>query len=119
MIEYLHIGLFVLVAVTFGLAVVVVSAFLGPRKRVKSDLSPYECGIEPVEKSSNRFDVKFYLIALIFLLFDLEVVFLFPWAVTFRELSVYGPLMMIEMGIFLGILMLGLFYVWKKDLLNW
>lgn len=119
MLPYVHIGIFFLITAGFGALMVVLSSLLGPRNRGRSDLTVYECGVIPVETSRNRFDVKFYLIAILFLLFDLEVIFLFPWALMFRELSLFGPTMLIEMGIFVGVLLLGLFYIWKKDLLNW
>jgi len=119
MVQYLHIAIYFLIAAGFGVAVVGLSLLLGPRKQGKADYSTYECGIVPVEKERHRFDVKFYLIAILFLLFDLEVIFLFPWALTFKELSQFGPTMMIEMGVFISVLLVGLFYVWKKDLLNW
>ena len=119
MLQYSHIGIYFILAAAFGLGAVIVSVFLGPRNQGKADMSAYECGAPPVETSRNRFDVKFYLIAIIFLLFDLEVIFLFPWALVFKDLAVFGPMGMIEMAIFVGVLLMGLFYVWKKDLLNW
>jgi NADH-quinone oxidoreductase subunit A len=76
----------------------------------------YECGIIPMTDARNRFDVKFYLIAMLFILFDIEVVFMFPWAVLYRRLGVFG---FVEMVVFIGILLVGLGYVWKKGALEW
>lgn len=119
MLQYSHIAIYFVLAAAIGVGAVVLSFFLGPRNQGQADMSAYECGVVPVETGRNRFDVKFYLVAIVFLLFDLEVIFLFPWALVFKELSIFGPMMMIEMGVFVGVLLMGLFYVWKKDLLNW
>jgi len=97
------------------------SVLIGPRRRVPSDLSPYECGVDVIDipQSKNRHDIRFYVVAILFLIFDLEIVFLFPWAYIFKEVSVLGPFLLIEMGIFIGVLLIGLFYIWKKDVLLW
>jgi NADH-quinone oxidoreductase subunit A len=79
-------------------------------------MTPFESGIESVGDTRHRFSVRFFLVALLFIIFDIEAVFIFPWAVLFRELGLFG---FIEMTIFLGILLLGLFYIWKKGALEW
>ena len=79
-------------------------------------MEPFECGNDPIGNPRNRFSVQFFLIALLFIIFDVEVVFIFPWAVLFRQLGWYG---FIEMAVFLVILIIGLFYVWKKGALEW
>lgn len=95
---------------------IVASRFLGPRRETPEKQMTYECGIDPIGDARLRFSVKFFIIAIIFLVFDVEVVFLYPWAVLFRKLGVFG---FIEMAIFLLVLILGLFYVWKRGALEW
>ncbi|OGQ98342.1 MAG: NADH-quinone oxidoreductase subunit A [Deltaproteobacteria bacterium RIFOXYA12_FULL_61_11] len=101
-----------------GLAFVflVASSFLGPKKPSPEKGIAYECGIDPVGTTRFAFSIRFYIIAMLFIMFDIEVVFLFPWAVLFRELGLFG---LVEMGIFLFILVSGLAYVWKKGALEW
>ncbi len=105
-------------AVCGGLAAVIliVSAVFGPRRhtRVKSD--PYECGVDPIGSARERFSVHFYLVAILFILFDIEMVFLIPWAVLYKKLGIFG---LWEAGIFLGVLGFGLAYVWRKKALVW
>jgi len=114
--EYLPVLLFLIVATGIGLALLVVGALLGPKRPGADKLSPYECGFEAFEDARMKFDVRYYLIAILFIVFDLEIAFVFPWAVVFRELGVFG---LVEMGIFLGLLVLGFAYVWKKGALEW
>jgi len=114
--EYLPILLFLAVAATVGVALMVLGGLLGPRKPTAEKLSPYECGFEAFEDAHMQFDVRYYLIAILFIAFDLEIAFVFPWAVIFRDLGVVG---LYEMGIFLGLLVLGFAYVWKKGALEW
>ena len=111
--------LFGVVAVMVA-AMVTLSTILGPKRyrRAKHDI--FECGSRPVGSSRQRFSVKFYLVALLFLLFGIEAVFLFPWAVMYRKLSVeLGPLMLIEMVVFLAMLGVGLIYVYRRGALDW
>ena len=116
LIEYLPILLFLAVAAAVGVALMVIGGLLGPRKPTAEKLSPYECGFEAFEDAHMQFDVRYYLVAILFIAFDLEIAFVFPWAVIFRELGVVG---LYEMGIFLGLLVLGFVYVWKKGALEW
>lgn len=97
------------------------SALIGPKKPLKSKLTPYECGIEPVGNARERVDAKFYLVAMLFILFDLETVFLFPWAVLFKKFIAegMGGFMLVEMGIFVFVLVLGFVYVLRKGALDW
>ena len=113
---YLPIILLVLVALAFGLGSVVVSSIVGQKKLSKLKLSPYECGCEPVGTARERFSIKFYLIAVLFILFDIEAVFLYPWAVLYKKLGLFG---LVEMGVFVVILFVGYIYVWKKGALEW
>ena len=110
----------VLVAAILGIIMVavplIVQSLVAPSKKSKEKLETYECGEESEGSAWLQFNIRFYVIALIFLIFDVEVVFLFPWAVVFKDL---GLLAMVEMAIFLVILIVGLAYVWVKDDLNW
>lgn len=114
--EYLPILMLLGVALIFGLITVTLSSLIGPRNPTAEKLSPYECGIPPVGSSRDRFSIRFYLIAMLFILFDIEVVFLFPWAVVLRSLKLTG---LITMGIFILVLLIGFLYVWKKGALEW
>ena len=114
--EYLPILLFLIVSTGIGIALLVLGTLLGPRRPESEKLSPYECGFEAFEDARMRFDVRYYLIAILFIAFDLEIAFVFPWAVIFRSLGMTG---LVEMGIFLGLLVLGYIYVWKKGALEW
>jgi NADH-quinone oxidoreductase subunit A len=114
--EYLPVLLFLAVAAGIGFVLLILGTLLGPKRPAADKLSPYECGFEAFEDARMRFDVRYYLIAILFIAFDLEIAFVFPWAVIFRELGVVG---LWEMGIFLGLLVLGFVYVWKKGALEW
>lgn len=118
---YLPIILLVVVAALFGLGSVLLSSLIGQKKPTAVKLSPYECGCDPVGSARERFSVKFYLIAMIFILFDIEAVFLYPWAVVFKKFidAGLGAFIFIEMGVFVLILFVGYIYVWKKGALEW
>ena len=113
-----YIGAFFLLAFAVAIAVGMVAAttILGPKKKFADKMEPFECGESQLVSPHQRFSVKFYLIAVLFILFDVEVVFLFPWAVIYKRLGVFG---LIEMLVFLVILGIGLMYVWKKGGLDW
>ncbi len=113
---YLPIMLLILIALAFGLGSVVFSSLIGQKKYSKVKMAPYECGCEPIGTAHERFPIKFYLIAMLFILFDIEAVFLYPWAVLYKKLGMFG---LIEMGIFIVILFVGYIYVWKKGALEW
>jgi NADH-quinone oxidoreductase subunit A len=101
----------------FAVLSMVASAILRPHKPNPAKLSPYECGIEPIRlPSSERFPVKFYVIAMLFIIFDIETIFLFPWAVTFRQLGVFG---LVEMALFIGLVFIAYAYIWRKGGLEW
>ena len=114
--EYLPTLLFLIVASVIGVALLVVGNTLGPKRPTLEKLSPYECGFEAFEAARMQFDVRYYLIAIQFIMFALEIIFIVPWATVFRELHVVG---LIEMGIFASMLLLGFVYVWKKGALEW
>jgi NADH-quinone oxidoreductase subunit A len=113
---YLPILLLVIVAIAFGFIVLILSALVGPKKPSAVKLAPYECGVEPVGTARERFSIKFYMIAMLFILFDIEAVFLYPWAILYKKLGVFG---LAEMGAFIVILFVGYIYVWKKGALEW
>jgi NADH-quinone oxidoreductase subunit A len=116
LIDYLPIFIFFAVAVGFALFTIVASAFLGKRKITPQKMIPYECGMDPVGQARKPFSVKFYIIAMLFIIFDIEAVFIYPWAVIFRDLKVFG---LVEMAVFMAILLVGFIYVWKKGALEW
>src|SRR6266481_3111162 len=121
--DYLPILLIFIVAGGFAVTNVLLSQFVGQRKRTRTKLMPYECGKDPVGSARERFSVKFYLIAMLFILFDIEVIFLVPWAVVFKRLSSpeYGlsNVVYFEMLVFITFLAAGLIYVIKKGALDW
>jgi NADH-quinone oxidoreductase subunit A len=114
--EYLPILLFLFVAGGIGVALLGIGALLGPRSDNKEKVAPYECGFEAFEDARMKFDVRYYLLAILFIIFDLEIAFLFPWAVVFKHLGAVG---FIEMIMFLLLLLLGFVYCWKKGALEW
>ena len=114
--EYLPILLFLIVATVLSVVVMSLSFLLSPKKPNDEKLSPYECGFEPFDDARTKFDIRFYLVALLFIIFDLEVVFLFPWAISLREIGIFGYS---SMMIFLIFLTIGFIYEWKKGALEW
>jgi NADH-quinone oxidoreductase subunit A len=119
--DYLPILLMFIVAAGFAVGNVLLSQFVGQRKRTRTKLMPYECGKDPVGSARERFSVKFYLIAMIFILFDIEVIFLIPWAVVFKTFAAsgYRNLVYVEMMIFVALLLVGYIYVVKKGAFDW
>ncbi len=103
-------------AFVIAVALSSLSYLLGKRTRDKVKDSPYECGMVPVGSARERFSVKFYLVAIVFILFDIEAVFLYPWAVVYRELKMFA---FVEMLLFIALVLAGFFYIWKKGALNW
>ena len=104
------------IAVGFGAATILLSSLLGPRRPHKVKEQAYECGIDPVGTARLRFSVKYYIIAMLFILFDIEAIFLYPWAVMFKQLKLFG---LIEMFVFLGFLVIGYIYLWRRGALEW
>jgi NADH-quinone oxidoreductase subunit A len=125
--EYIPILIVFVFVAGFAVTNIVLSHLVGKRKNTRAKLMPYECGMDPVGSAHQRFSVKFYLIAMLFILFDIEAVFLLPWAVVFRNLSQTltfkgqsgRPFVFFEMMIFIGVLLIGYVYVWKKGLFEW
>jgi len=114
--EYFPILLFILVGLAVGVAPPVLGAIFGPRRPDPEKLSPYECGFEAFEDARMKFDVRYYLVAILFILFDLEIAFLFPWAVVVNDIGMPGFLAMM---LFLAILVVGFVYEWMKGALEW
>ena len=114
--DYLPILILMIIVAGFGGVTILLSAFLGHKRKSETKLMPYECGIDPVGTARHRYSIKFYVIAMIFILFDIEVIFLYPWAVIYRKLGVFG---LVEMGVFILILLIGFIYIWKKGALEW
>jgi NADH-quinone oxidoreductase subunit A len=114
--QYIPIGIMVIFGLAFGIVMSKASEWFGPRHPTDQKLSTYESGMIPIRSARERVSVKYYMVAMLFIIFDIEVVFLYPWAVNFRELGLFG---LIEMFIFIAILMLGFLYLWKKGALKW
>ncbi|MEX2616745.1 MAG: NADH-quinone oxidoreductase subunit A [Alphaproteobacteria bacterium] len=114
--EYLPVLIFLAIAVGISVAMLVASGVLAHQKPDSEKLSAYECGFEAFDDARSRFDVRFYLVAILFIIFDLEVAFLFPWAISLGEIGLFGFWSMI---IFLGILTIGFIYEWRKGALEW
>lgn len=114
--QYLPIAIFIGIAAVIALALMAAPFFLAYKQPDKEKLSPYECGFEPFDDARMKFDVRFYLVAMLFIIFDLEAVFLFPWALTFKEI---GDIGFWAMMVFLAELTIGLIYAWKKGALEW
>jgi NADH-quinone oxidoreductase subunit A len=113
---YLPVLIILLIAAFIGLLIVLLSTFLSHGHRTKVKLMPYECGMDPVGDARRRFSVRFFLMGMLFIVFDIELIFLFPWATVYRSLMLFG---FVEMLIFVLVLLLGLIYVWKKGALEW
>jgi len=116
MLEYVAIGLMVVLATLIALIAIGLGTLFGPRKQSAAKAMPYESGMIPIGEGTRRMPVRFYLIAVLFILFDIEVVFFLPWAIVFRQLGLFG---LIEMFIFIVILLVGYVYAWKKGALEW
>ena len=114
--NYFPILLFILVGLAFGVVPILAGWLLAPNRPDSEKLSPYECGFEAFEDARMKFDVRYYLIAILFILFDLEIAFLFPWAVVLKEIGLFG---FVAMTIFLAILVVGFIYEWMKGALEW
>ena len=114
--NYLPVLIFIIIGVAFGALSIGLGYMLAPQHPDSAKLSPYECGFEAFEDSRMKFDVRYYLIAILFIIFDLEIAFLFPWAVVLKQIGMFGFMAML---VFLGILVIGFIYEWKKGALEW
>ena len=114
--QYIPIGIMVAIGVVAGIVFTNINRWIGPRHPSEEKLSTYESGMEPVRSARERFSVKFYMVAMLFIVFDLEIVFMYPWAVMYRRLGMFG---LVEMLIFIGVLLVGYLYIVKKGALQW
>ena len=114
--NYLSILIFIIIAIGLGVGMIAAGAILGPHRPDSEKLSPYECGFEAFEDSRMKFDVRYYLVAILFIIFDLEIAFLFPWAIVLEPIGLFG---FAAMMVFLSILVVGFIYEWKKGALEW
>jgi len=114
--NYLPVLIFIVVGIAVGGVMIAIGFILAPHRPDEEKLSPYECGFEAFEDARAKFDVRYYLVAILFIIFDLEIAFLFPWAVVLEEIGYFGYS---AMAIFLGILVIGFIYEWKKGALEW
>jgi len=114
--DYLPMGIMFVIAIGFVLTVMVLTHLLGPKRKSQIKSDTFECGIEPQGNSRFPFSIKYFLIAILFVLFDVEVIFMYPWAVNFLDMGLYG---FVEMLIFLSMFMLGFFYIVRKGALKW
>ncbi len=127
LMAYAPIGIMFLVAMGFAVSQLLVTQLIGPRKRTATKLMPYECGKDPIGGARDRFSIKFYTVAVIFLLFDIEVLFMVPFAVAFKSLLrqenatdiAYGTIALVEILVFIATLVIGYIYVWKKGTFDW
>jgi NADH-quinone oxidoreductase subunit A len=116
MLEYVAIALMIALATIIALVAIGLGTLFGPKKESEAKSMPYESGMNPYGEGTRRMPVRFYLTAVLFILFDIEVVFFLPWAITFRQLGLFG---LIEMVVFIAILLVGYIYAWKKGALEW
>ena len=114
--QYFPILMFIGIALGLGCVMIGLGVLIGDRQPGDAKDSPYECGFEAFEDSRMKFDIRFYLVAILFIIFDLEIAFLFPWAVVLDQIGIYG---LVSMAIFLGILIVGFIYEWNKGALEW
>ena len=116
LVEYVAIMIYIAIAVVFATFAIAASYLMGQRKPTALKQAPYECGMTTIGSSFRRIPIKYYIIAMLFLLFDIEVAFLYPWAVVFKELKIFA---FISMAVFIGILLIAYLYIWKKGALEW
>jgi NADH-quinone oxidoreductase subunit A len=116
MLEYVAIGLMIVLSTLVALIAIGLGVLFGPKKDSAAKSMPYESGMNPYGEGTRRMPIRFYLVAVLFILFDIEVVFFLPWAITFRQLGLFG---LVEMVIFIVILLVGYVYAWKKGALEW
>jgi len=115
-VDYIPILFQVLLAMAFGIGTIVITHLIGPKVRTETKLGAFESGVEVIGNARQPFSIKYFLVAILFVIFDIEVVFMYPWAVNFREFGIEG---LLQMFVFMGILLLGFIYVIKKKALNW
>ena len=117
--EYIPILIFLLVSILFAGVVILLSSVFGRKTSTREKLMPYECGLDPIGDARAKVSVKFFIIAMLFIVFDVELVFLYPWAIVFRQFGQFTGFIFIEMLVFIGVLLVGFIYVWKMGALEW
>jgi len=116
LLEYAAIAAFILVTIVVGAIAILLGILFGPKKKTSMKAMPYESGMNPIGPGTRQLPVRFYLIAVLFILFDIETIFFLPWAIVFRQLGIFG---LVEMLVFIAILLVGYIYAWKKGALEW
>ena len=119
LIEYLPLLIFLILAILFAGVVITLSSLVGKKTASREKLMTYECGLDPVGNARQKFSVKFFIIAMLFIVFDVEAVFLYPWAIVFKQFDQFKAFIFFEMLVFIGVLLVGFIYVWKKGALEW
>lgn len=114
--QYFSVFLFIVAAVGFGVVTLLISHYVQPRLDLPEKLSPYECGSEPISDARNPFPVRYYIIAMLFVIFDVEMIFIYPWAIVFGDIGFWG---LFEMFFFIGLFIVGYIYAWRKGALQW
>jgi NADH-quinone oxidoreductase subunit A len=114
--SFINIAIYTVIVVGFAGFTILLSALVGPKIKTEEKLSPYECGVQPIGNARYSFPIKYYIIALMFLVFDVEVIFMYPWAIIARSLGAFG---MYEMGVFILVVLVGFVYAWKKGAFEW
>ena len=117
--DYIPLFIFFTLAVFFAGFVIVLSSLVGRKTASREKLMPYECGLDPIGNARSRVSIKFFIIAMLFIVFDVEAVFLYPWAIVFQQFNQFKSFIFCEMLVFIGILLIGFVYVWKKGALEW
>nr|HID59363.1 NADH-quinone oxidoreductase subunit A [Desulfobacterales bacterium] len=115
-IHYVSVLVYLVVTIALALTIIGLSAIFGKKKITPAKMLPYECGMDPIGHARTRFSVRFYIIAMLFIIFDIEAAFFYPWAVVYRDLGLFG---FVEMLVFIIVLLIGLVYLWKKGALEW
>ncbi|MFZ2096885.1 MAG: NADH-quinone oxidoreductase subunit A [Anaerolineales bacterium] len=121
LVPYIPIAVIVIISIVFGFLIVIIGNLFGPRRKTARKLMPYESGMTPIGPGTRRVPVHFYLVAVLFILFDIEIIFIIPWAVILRKFVTenFGVFALVEMAIFIIVLLVGLVYAWKKGALEW
>ena len=114
--QYLPVLMFLVVSLVFAASTIGASALIVPRRKNPTKTAPYECGVDPDSDARNRYAIRYYVVAILFVIFDVETVFLFPWAIIYKQLALFG---LLEMLVFLGILIVGYIWIIKKGALDW
>ena len=117
--EYIPLLIFLLVSILFAGVVILLSSVFGRKTSTREKLMPYECGLDPIGNARAKVSVKFFIIAMLFIVFDVELVFLYPWAIIFRQFNQFKGFILGEMVVFIAVLVVGFIYVWKKGALEW